>query len=156
MKKILLCILVFINSLFAFGITGKVVKVSDGDSFFLRAGKKTYRVRMFGIDAPELHQDHGDICKKYLEDMILKKKVNIKVITEDKYGRKIGKVFYKNKDINLEMLKSGHAWFYEFYAKKNKKYAKSYKYAKENKLGIWKYENLENPRDYRLKNKRKD
>ena len=46
---------------------------------------------MYGIDAPELKQRYGEVSKKYLEDRILHKKVDIKVMDEDKYGRKLEK-----------------------------------------------------------------
>ena len=154
MKKIIITLLIFLNTIFAFGISGKVVKVSDGDSFYLKSGKTVYRIRMYGIDAPELHQEHGEESKTYLENIILGKNIDVKVMDEDKYGRKIGKIFYKNKDVNLQMLESGHAWFYEYYAKGERKYRKAFEEAKRKKIGIWKYNNLENPRQYRLKHKR--
>ncbi|WP_410207871.1 thermonuclease family protein [Fusobacterium sp.] len=154
MKRIMISLLIFLNSIFAFGISGKVVKVSDGDSFYLKLGKTVYRIRMYGIDAPELYQEHGDESKAYLEKIILNKNINVKVMDEDKYGRKIGKIFYKNKDVNLQMLESGNAWLYEYYAKGEKKYKKAFEKARKEKIGIWKYNNLENPRQYRLKHKR--
>lgn len=156
MKKFLISLLIFLNTIFSFALSGKVVKVSDGDSFYLKSGKKTYRIRMYGIDAPELHQEHGKESKVFLENIILGKNIDVKVMDEDKYGRKIGRIIYKNKDVNLQMLESGNAWFYEYYAKSNREYKKAYESARKEKKGLWKYENLENPRDYRLKHKRED
>ena len=156
MRQLLISLLVFLNTIFAFGISGKVVKVSDGDSFYLKSGNRTYRIRMYGIDAPELHQEYGIDSKQYLEYIILNENIDVKVMDEDKYGRKIGKVFYKSKDINLQMLESGNAWLYEYYAKNERKYKKAFKNARENKIGLWKHENLENPRQYRLKHKREE
>lgn len=154
MKKIIITILTFIISLFSYGISGKVTKVSDGDSFFLKSGKKSYRIRMYGVDAPELHQKYGEFSKKALEDMILNKNVNIKVINEDKYGRKVGKVFVGNKEVNLELLKNGYVFFYEYYAKNEKEYRRAYEKALEEKRGLWKYNDVESPRDYRMENKK--
>lgn len=154
MKKILLSILLFINSIFGFGITGKVTKIPDGDTFYLKNGNKTYKVRMYGIDAPELKQSYGKESKRYLEKLILYKNVNLKIMSKDKYGRVVGKVFFHNKDINLMMIKSGNAWFYDYYAKNERKYEEAFKYARKNKLGLWKHKNPENPRDYRLKHRR--
>lgn len=154
MRKILLTIFTVIISIFSFALDGYVVKVSDGDSFTIKSYGKNVRVRMYGIDAPELKQRYGKEAKKYLENLILGKKVELKVLYEDKYKRKIARVYYKSKEINLEMLRSGNVWFYEYHAKNEKEYRKAYEEAKREKRGLWKDKNPENPRDFRLRNKR--
>lgn len=154
MRKILLTIFTVIISIFSFALDGYVVKVSDGDSFTIKSYGKNVRVRMYGIDAPELKQRYGKEAKKYLEDLILGKKVELKVLYEDKYRRKIARVYYKSKEINLEMLRSGNVWFYEYHAKNEKEYRRAYEEAKREKRGLWKDKNPENPRDFRLRNKR--
>ena len=135
-------------------VSGKVIRVSDGDTILIQSGSQKIRVRMYGIDAPELKQKYGEESKKYLEKRIMDKNVDIKVINQDQYGRKVGKVFYKNKDINLEMLETGNAWFYEYHAKHEKDYRKAFKNAKEQKLGLWKDKNPQNPRNFRLDHRR--
>ncbi|MGK4198981.1 thermonuclease family protein [Fusobacterium sp. HC1336] len=156
MKKIFTIILSLILSIFSYALDAYVEKVSDGDSFVVKANGKKMRVRMYGIDAPELKQKHGVESKKYLESLILKKTVELKVLYEDKYKRKVARVYSNNKEINLEMLRSGNAWFYEYHAGKEKSYRKAYEEAKKEKRGLWKDKNPENPRDYRLKNKREE
>ena len=143
-----------IVSLLSFSMNGYVVKVSDGDSFIINSYGKNIRVRMYGVDAPELKQDYGRESKKQLENLILNKKVKLKVLYEDKYKRKIAKVYCSGKEINLEMLKSGNVWFYEYHAKKEKDYRKAFEKAKKEKLGLWGEKNPQNPREFRLKNKR--
>ena len=156
MRKILFSIFIFSLSIMAVAISGKVIRVSDGDTLLLHSGSQRIKVRMYGIDAPELKQSYGEDSKSYLEKRILNKNVDVKVINEDKYGRKVGKVFYKNKDINLEMIKTGNAWFYEYHAKKEKEYRKASKSAQEQKLGLWKDKNPQNPRNFRLEHRRED
>lgn len=156
MRKILFSIFIFSLSIMAVAISGKVIRVSDGDTLLLQSGSQRIKVRMYGIDAPELKQSYGEDSKSYLEKRILNKNVDVKVINEDKYGRKVGKVFYKNKDINLEMIKTGNAWFYEYHAKKEKEYKKASKSAQEQKLGLWKDKNPQNPRNFRLEHRRED
>lgn len=120
MKKIFTIILSLILSIFSYALDVFVEKVSDGDSFVAKYNGKKIRVRMYGVDAPELKQKHGKESKEYLENLILGKKVELKVLYEDKYKRKIARVYYKNKEINLEMLRSGNVWFYEYHAKRKK------------------------------------
>ncbi len=154
MRKIMFAIFIFSLSIIAVAVSGKVIRVSDGDTILIQSGSQKIRVRMYGIDAPELKQQYGEESKKYLEKRIMDKNVDIKVINQDQYGRKVGKVFYKNKDINLEMLETGNAWFYEYHAKHEKDYRKAFKNAKEEKLGLWKDKNPQNPRNFRLDHRR--
>lgn len=154
MRKIMFAIFIFSLSIIAVAISGKVIRVSDGDTILIQSGSQKIRVRMYGIDAPELKQKYGEESKKYLKKRIMDKNVDIKVINQDQYGRKVGKVFYKNKDINLEMLETGNAWFYEYHAKHEKDYRKAFKNAKEQKLGLWKDKNPQNPRNFRLDHRR--
>ena len=154
MRKIMFAIFIFSLSIIAVAVSGKVIRVSDGDTILIQSGSQKIRVRMYGIDAPELKQKYGEESKKYLEKSIMDKNVDIKVINQDQYGRKVGKVFYKNKDINLEMLETGNAWFYEYHAKHEKDYRKAFKNAKEQKLGLWKDKNPQNPRNFRLDHRR--
>lgn len=156
MRKILFSIFIFSLSMIAMAVSGKVIRVSDGDTILIQSGSQRIKVRMYGIDAPELKQNYGEDSKNYLEKRILNKNVDVKVINEDKYGRKVGKVFYKNKDINLEMIKTGNAWFYEYHAKKEKEYRKASKSVQEQKLGLWKDKNPQNPRNFRLEYRRED
>lgn len=154
MRKILLIIFTLIISIFSFALDGYVVKVSDGDSFMIKSYGKKIRVRMYGIDAPELKQRYGKEAKKYLEELILGKRVELKVLYEDRYKRKIARVYYDDKEINLEMLRSGNAWFYEYHAKKEKEYRRAYEKARRERIGLWRDKNPQNPREFRLKNKR--
>ena len=156
MRKIIFAIFIFSLSIIAVAVSGKVIRVSDGDTILIQSGSQKIRVRMYGIDAPELKQKYGEESKKYLEKRIMDKNVDIKVINQDQYGRKVGKVFYKNKDINLEMIETGNAWFYEYHAKREKEYRKAFKNAQEQKLGLWKEKNPQNPRNFRLENKREE
>ena len=54
------------------------------------------------------------------------------------------------------MIETGNAWFYEYHAKREKEYRKAFKNAQEQKLGLWKEKNPQNPRNFRLKNKREE
>lgn len=154
MRKVFTLILSIILSVLSFALEGYVERVSDGDSFVARIDGKKVRVRMYGIDAPELKQEHGKESKKYLENLILGKSVDLKVLYEDSYKRKVARVYYGKKEVNVEMLKSGNAWFYEYHAKKEKNYRRAYEEAKKEKKGIWGSKNPQNPREFRLKNKR--
>ena len=68
MKKLLL-VLMFVP-LVSFGQDFKVVRVIDGDTFIIEGGE---RVRMIGIDAPELKDLYGVESKNQLKALIQNK-----------------------------------------------------------------------------------
>ena len=70
MRKILFSIFIFSLSIMAVAISGKVIRVSDGDTLLLQSGSQRIKVRMYGIDAPELKQSYGEDSKSYLESNI--------------------------------------------------------------------------------------
>ena len=55
----LILLLILIPSICLSDITGKVVKVSDGDTIWVLDPKKKVKVRLLGIDAPEIKQAFG-------------------------------------------------------------------------------------------------
>jgi endonuclease YncB( thermonuclease family) len=60
-RLITLCFLVFVPiSASADTLTGKVVKIMDGDTLYvLDANYKEHKIRLAGIDAPERKQAYG-------------------------------------------------------------------------------------------------
>ncbi|TGK26079.1 thermonuclease family protein [Leptospira stimsonii] len=105
---------------------------------------------MSGIDSPEKKQFYGQESNNFLAGLIYRRQVTVEMEGRDKYKRYLGKVYLKEKDINLEMIKSGFAWHYKKYST-NSGYSDSEKLAQENKLGLWNYENPIAPWNYRKK-----
>jgi len=99
-------------------IFGKVVGVSEGDTItVLDAYKQQHKVRLDGIDAPESKQAYGSGAKQSLSDLVFGKTVTVNILTKDRYRRVLGRVTLDGKNINLEQVNRGFAWFYRFYAK---------------------------------------
>ena len=44
-------------------ISGKVVDISDGDTITVLENRTQYKIRLFGIDTPERHQDFANKAK---------------------------------------------------------------------------------------------
>ncbi len=86
----------------------EVVRVIDGDTF---ETKEKQRIRLAGVDAPEIGLCGSTEAKRLLEKLILNKKVQLKVSFIDIYRRQISYVYIGDKFINLMMLKSG--WTYK-------------------------------------------
>ncbi len=133
-------------------IRGLVVGVTDGDTVtVLDEEKHSHKVRLYGIDAPEKRQDYGERAKEALSKAIYKKRVLVKECGKDRYGRVIGKIFYKRHYINYLMVAKGLAWHYEKYAPKDEKLREAQAKARERKLGLWKRGDAVAPWEFRNK-----
>lgn len=129
--------------------TAKVAHVSDGDSFILSSGE---RVRMIGINAPELKDKFGPEAKEHLAQLIGGKTVTLERDAEnqdrDKYGRLLRFVRLDGRDINRQMIADGYAYAflrYPFADERRSAYREEENVAKRAKIGIWKNEDFESP-----------
>lgn len=147
-----------------FGGVGDVVVV-DGDT--LRDGDGR-RVRIWGIDAPELKQTCleggrvrfcGEEAKGFLLGVVERNVVRCVVMYRDRYGRDVARCdfFLKEggsgdvKDLGREMVWSGWALDYVRYSRGV--YSVEEKDARENGRGIWSSE-FEVPWEWRRRGRR--
>ena len=131
-------------------LKGRVVKISDGDTFTLLVnGNEQVRVRIDGIDAPEKGQSYGNRAKEYLSSLIWGEDISVYVTKRDRYGRSIGKVSTPRiEDVGLEMIKAGYAWQYRDY-NNDKSYTSSENSARKQLKGLWQDRNPIRPQDFR-------
>ncbi len=63
---------------FANSLTGKVVKITDGDTLYvLDANYKDHKIRLAGIDAPERKQAYGLASRKHLASIVASQQVTV-------------------------------------------------------------------------------
>ncbi len=98
-------------------IEGRVVGVHDGDTITVLQGTTQYKVRLDGIDAPELSQAFGKASKAFASDFAFGKTALVKVSGKDRYGRFLGEVFVDGSSLNREIVRAGLAWHYKQYSK---------------------------------------
>ncbi len=136
-------------------LTGKVVKVADGDSMTVLDNTSTqHRIRLQGIDAPERKQAFGSASKKHLASLVAGKTVTVKWDKRDRYRRIVGFVIVDGQDVNLVQVKAGMAWFYRYYQKEQssenrKLYAQAEDEARANTKGLWQDKNPMPPWEWR-------
>ena len=136
-------------------ITGKVIEVYDGDTItVLTSNNFKYRVRFYAIDAPEAAQSFGIDSRDALREKILGKDVSVKVIAVDQYQRAVGRVEIGSRNINLEMVQEGMAWYYSTYAPRQYDLSEAEFKARRNRLGLWKNEKAVPPWKWRKENKK--
>ncbi len=115
-------------SLAAFGdtLTGKVVKITDGDTLYvLDANYKDHKIRLAGIDAPERKQAYGLASRKHLDSIVAGQQVT-----------------------------AGFAWHYKKYqheqsAEDRELYADAENKARNERLGLWRENNPMPPWEHR-------
>lgn len=113
-----------------------VISVHDGDTFTLKNGE---RIRLLGVDAPEIGNCGASESAKFLESLILRKKVKITEEKRDTYGRRMGLVWtgLTGSDlVNEKMLEKGWARPNYDPNSKSEGLKEAYRKAKEEKLGI--------------------
>lgn len=86
--------------------TYTVHNVLDGDTFVVEDYNQ--RIRLYGVEAPELKYHFGEESKQYLESLILNQDVYFKNIVADKYGRIIALVYLDDQLINETLIKNGY------------------------------------------------
>ena len=99
-------------------VRGKVVKVEDGDTFFISVkGRGASRVSLVGVDAPERGEPFGEPARRLLETMLNGKDVEVWVKAEVGMSRRVpaelaGVVHLRDMgmlDVNLLLIQAGLA-----------------------------------------------
>jgi len=141
-------------------LTGRVVAIGDGDTItILDSANTQHRIRLAGIDAPELSQTFGEQSKLSLSGLIFGKDVSVGYQKIDQYGRPVGKILLDGKDINLEQIKAGMAWHYKEYQREQGSedrdaYAMAEDEARIARRGLWRDPNPVEPSEFRKEAKR--
>ncbi len=136
-------------------LSGKIIAVYDGDTATLLApdGEKKYKLRFFGIDAPESAQEYGKKSENALSQMILGREVRAEVMNIDPYGRAVAKVYADAFYVNLAMVGGGHAWYYAAYAPHEKELETAQQKARYERRGLWSGPPPQPPWEYRKEHK---
>lgn len=99
-------------------LVGTVTKIVDGDTIDVQLSTGPIRVRLHGVDTPERGQPWGKESTAALTAVVMGKEVDIEPFSQDRYERMIGIVFLGDLNVNLELVKRGHAWAYRQYMRK--------------------------------------
>lgn len=151
---------------------GKVVGVADGDTVtVLDARKKRHKIRLQGIDAPELHQTFGRKSKQSLSNLVFGQPVKVVLQQRDHYGRWLGKVMVADPscravhcpltlDAGHTQLTRGLAWWYSAYAKEQgagdaAAYKRAEQEARTRRAGLWQTKKPTPPWVWRQKHSKK-
>ena len=137
LNLILFSILILITFSFVNSAENNVAKgkarIIDGDTIEINKEK----IRFGGINSPERNEVGYRLAKDKLTEKISKNIITcVREKYKDKYRRTVAECFINGESLSSFMVKKGYACDYIYYSKG--KYAKEQKYAKANKLGVWK------------------
>lgn len=118
-----------------------VARVHDGDTLTLASGAK---IRLYGIDAPELHQECtgangrpwrcGALAAGRLREMTAGRDVRCDTRDTDRYGRSVAVCYVGRTDLGRALVRAGLA---EAYRRYSTDYVSDEGEAKRRRLGIW-------------------
>jgi len=140
-------------ALFAGTFSGKCVGIGDGDTISVMRYGRAIKVRLEGIDCPELGQAFGTKAKRFTSAMVFRKTVDVREYDKDEYGRIVGRVYVEGKDLSLELVNAGLAWRFERGQDLMIKRAEAQ--ARTQKLGLWSTPNPIPPWEYRRRHGRR-
>lgn len=124
-------------------LEGRIVGVHDGDSItLLDSETRQHKIRLDGIDAPELGQPFGNAAKKHLAGLVFNRQVLADCSKTDLYKRKVCLVLFDGVDAGGELIRAGLAWLFRRYAKelpadRRKHYADLEAQAKTEQRALW-------------------
>jgi endonuclease YncB( thermonuclease family) len=116
--------------------TGLVTHVADGDTLDVKAGGRTYTIRLDGIDAPEGGQAFSQQARQHLRVLAFSQQATVAVQTTDRYGRLVARVTAGGLDLGEEMLRAGLAWHFVRYSSDKRLQALEQK-ARQQRVGLW-------------------
>src|SRR5512139_3077908 len=116
--------------------SGEVVGVSDGDTISVLRDNQSVKVRLDGIDCPELGQAFGAAAKQFTSSLVFGRTVSVVVRDTDQYGRLVGRVYVGRQDVGLELVRTGYAWHYTQYSS-DSALARAEQEARVARRGLW-------------------
>ena len=115
----------------------ETIRILDGDTIeVLTEERKTVRIRLNAIDAPETKQPFSAKSKEALGGMTFRKTVRVVPTGRDRYRRTLADIYIGETRINAVMIAKGFAWHYAQYNDESE-LADFQRIAKDKKLGLW-------------------
>ncbi len=90
-------------------MTGKCVKVLDGDTLIIECEKAQRTVNIEGIDAPELDQPWGKVVRNFVRDLVRGEDVQVEVV-EVTGDTVLARVTVNGIDLSEMLVSRGLAW----------------------------------------------
>lgn len=158
MRSLLTCLTLSLALLaspaMAWTLQGQVVAIVSGDTIKVRDEKLVqHTVRLAGLDAPEKFQTFAQRSEDSLRELVFQRYVVVDVPRKGATPQ-VGKVMLGGRDINLEQLQLGMAWYDRAHAQDlsapdRQGYAAAEADARVRRAGLWRDKKPIPPWEYR-------
>jgi endonuclease YncB( thermonuclease family) len=132
-------------------LTGHVIGISSGDTLTVLADRQRTRVRIAGIDAPDMRQTFGQSSRRSLSRLVFQKDVRLECRSAGGSEPKVCKVWVQPSDCptcgmtldaGLAQIVTGMAWWLREHAKEQSeedrgRYESAEIEARERHRGLW-------------------
>jgi endonuclease YncB( thermonuclease family) len=116
----------------------RVVGVTDGDTIVVTAGRTTEKIRLWGIDSPEMGQPFGKAAKHFTSEACFGRTVTLEERGRDRYGRTLAIVRLSDgRSLNEMLVGEGMAWWYYSFAPKALELSALEREARRRRIGLW-------------------
>lgn len=127
----------------------RVEAINDGDTVTcLDEQGRHVRIRLVGIDAPELDQPRGREARGALAAKLAGGVVRVEGSARDQHGRLLGTLHIDDRDLNRELVADGWAWAFGGFVEDDELVAAEAA-ARRTKKGLWADPDPTTPADWR-------
>ena len=129
-------------------LIGRVVYIASGDTLtILDTTNVRHQIHLLGIDAPDVQQPFGPASRTSLSALAFNQQVHVTCRLQDPMQHQVCSVEHNGRDIGLEQLRNGSAWWYSPHAEyltegERSIYQQAEFFAKIHRSGLW---NSKNP-----------
>ena len=127
----------------------KVLKIIDGDTFWVQNSSRRFKVRLIGVDAPETRnsqykkrgyyaEEAKEFVRRLTEDKFVRLEYDVQTI--DRYQRDLAYVYLEDGTfLNAVLLRSGYAIVATFppNVRYTEYFLKLQREARDRKVGLW-------------------
>lgn len=137
--------------------SASVVKVTDGDTINIRRVKgRTEKVRLRGIDCPEINQPFGRKSRQIAFEIVKGQTIIVQPKERDRYGRLVADIILLDgRNLGNELVRNGACWWFRRYAPDDKNLKEAETQAKSERRGLWADSNPIPPWIWRQQRKKK-
>lgn len=93
-------------------LSARATRVSDGDTLWVKPadGGAYLKLRLRGIDAPEICQAGGLAARDALRDAVAGELLEVEPLGRDAWGRELARVHVQGTDLGARLVAAGRAW----------------------------------------------
>jgi endonuclease YncB( thermonuclease family) len=154
------CLILFLLLLFTpatcFSWPAQVVSVIDGDTIDVLRDGSLVKIKLYGIDAPEMEQDYGQTARNLTATLVAGRNIEIEQKDVDQLGRMVGLVNIDGQSLNALIVQNGFAWVDRQDCKEKlcSGWIKAEESAQSKRKGMWAAPNIAPPWEWRNQQKK--